>query len=454
MGPDVHVVVTAEGQRGVAEAALEFLKAGGDATGQIVYKTAQVDPRAMTVGFTADVGAGLTLVDEDGWDWQCGNAVCRSLLAGDEAVTVRLVNSEGSGSVGRVGVLRTTNASVQAGMAVLGPLIVQYLNGARISGPPPGGAPEASVPIRAADRRGAWRFAGRLLRASVTVRNWQVARLPGSIDDVVAHRLPPVRMVWQGPRRRAFWADPCVVADNAEEWVFIEELGRRSGVGVIRAARYDGHGLVTQQVVLATAHHLSYPQIYKVGDRWLATVETCAATNPVYTFDRLGGVWRPATDLPAMPPHLADAVLHFDSDGNPVAASGTDARVNGDAVFVRYHWDGQAWSRDDPSVYVDVRRGRGGGTDDSMRGLRAVQDCAGTYGRATSLLEDDLTPVVVITARDVPPSADRRRRQGVHTLTWTSDGSVVWCDGWLRRFTPLGGFWRLRERRHSQVCDG
>ena len=346
------------------------------------------------------------------------------------------------------------SASVDAGMSVLEPLIVQYLHGGRIVGVPPRGLASSPPPLTAANRKGALRFAGRLLRASVTVRNWQVARLPGQIDDLVADRVPESALAWQGPSRRAFWADPCVVVTDGDEWLFVEELGKRSGLGVIRAARYDRGGLVAEKVVLSTDHHLSYPQVYRVGTRWLATVETCAAFNPIYTFDGVGDVWRPVEDLPVLPPHLADAVMRFDPSGHPTEVCGTDATVNGDAVFVRYVWDGHDWRRDNSSVYVDVRHARGGGTDDAVRGLRAVQDCAGTYGRSTSLLDRELTPVATITAADVPAATDHRRRKGVHTLTWTSDGRVVWCDGWLRRVTPLGGLWRLRERQHSRACDG
>ncbi|HRY10680.1 MAG TPA: hypothetical protein P5544_11980 [Candidatus Nanopelagicales bacterium] len=454
MSPVIVLVAGTDVQRAAAEDALAFLRRGGNDSGRVVQQPVDAGPGELTVGFGADTGATLTLVDGQGWDWERGDEVCRCLLAGEDAVTVRLVDRQGAGSRGRVGVARTVTPSVKAGMSVLGPLIVQYVHGARITGAPPRGSRAVLPPVAAADRKGNARFAGRVLRSAVTVRNWQVARLPGSIDDVVAQRLPGSGLEWQGPARGAFWADPCVVVDGGQEWLFVEELGRRSGLGLIRAASSQGGRLVAHEVVLSTAHHLSYPQVYRVGGRWLATVETCAARNPFYTFDRLGDVWRPADDLPPLPPHLADAVVRFDPSGRPEEVSGTDATVNADAVFVRYTWDGQGWGRDDSSVYVDVRLARGAGTDDDIRGWRAVQDCAGTYGRAASLLDPDLTPVVRITGADVPASTDRRRRKGVHTLTWTGDGQVVWCDGWLRRITPLGGLWRLRERQHGRACQG
>jgi hypothetical protein len=449
----VHVALVAgtEAERALADAAVAFLDKGDAVAARIVRSVNEVQVGEISVAVCRGA-AELTLRDAEGHPWQAGIAATAAVRANTDAIEVRLARTDGVGSSGSVGVLRSVAATVEAGQAVLGPLIARYVTGDQR----PGAVASAAAPVApyGADLRGAVRFAGRLARAAVTTRNWQVAQLPGSIEALVAGRLPSGRVTWQGPTRRAFWADPCVVVDGDEQWLFVEELGKRSGVGLVRACRVVGGRLLAQDVVLQTAHHLSFPQIYRVGQRWLASVETCGAKNPLYTFDRLGDPWRPADDLPALPPHLADAVLTFDDLGHPIHAWGTDATVHPDAVFVRYVNQVGVWCREDASVLVDVRRARGGGTLDQGRGWRSVQDCAGTYGRGASLVDADGRVLVTVTGDDVPQATWRRRRKGLHTLTWSADGTVVWCDGWLRRVTPLGGLWRLRERQHSLTCAG
>lgn len=444
MPTTVRILAADEHQRAVAQAALRFLSYSDLVVADIGEAPG---PAEISVGGAGD----LRLVDDAGRDWVSGRAAAEHIWAGADAITVHLMDREGLSSQGRVGVLRSVGATVAAGQAVLGPLIAAYAAG-HLS--PVQAVAGRSVRSATADRRAALRFLGRVARAAVTVRNWQVAEIAGGLHALRSGSVqegPAVR--WQGPTRRAFWADPCVVVAGGEQWLFVEELGRRSGMGVIRGARVREGVLDPQPVVLRTAHHLSFPQIYRVGSRWLATVETCAAENPIYAFDRLGDPWRPAVDMPAIPPHLADPVLEFDGEGL-VGVSGTDATVNADAVFVRFTWDGQRWVRRDRDLFIDVRLARGGGTHDHERGLRAVQDCAGTYGRAASVVDACGNEVVRITADDLNRSPRTRHRKGVHTVSWSCDGEVVWIDGWIRRVTPLGGLLRLRERSHSARCEG
>lgn len=451
MAVHVALVAATEADRAVAAAAVSFLDKGDAVLARRVDSSTDARPGEITVA-VGDGAGQLRLRDVNGLPWGCGAAATSAVAHNAEAIEVRLTRPDGWGSSGRIGVLRSVEATLAAGRTVLGPLVARYVTGHCEAGAAQDSA--AVTPTFAANLRGTARFAGRLARAALTTRNWQVARLPGSIDDLVAARLPAGRVEWQGPSRRAFWADPCVVVDGDEQWVFVEELGKRAGVGVIRACRVESHGLVAHDVVLQTAHHLSYPQIYRVGRRWLASVETCGSKNPLYTFDRLGDPWRPADDVPALPGHLADAVVSFDAGGQPIHALGTDAAVDADAVLVRYSIRDGVWCRDDASVAIDVRLARGGGRRDEGRGWRAVQDCAGSYGRGASVVDSDGRVLVSVTGTDVPAATDHRRRKGLHTLTWTPDGSVVWCDGWLRRVTPLGGVWRLRERHHTHVCTG
>ncbi|MDQ1248810.1 MAG: hypothetical protein QG597_3184, partial [Actinomycetota bacterium] len=316
-----------------------------------------------------------------------------------------------------------------------------------------------------ADAAASVRFVGRLARRVLTTRQWQVARLPVETWRPSARLTAPLH--WRSAPNDNFWADPHVVVDEGRAWMLVEELDMAVGRGAIRLLEVIGDDVAPHGILLRTRHHLSYPQTYRTAQGWLGTVETCAAHNPVYTFDRLGAPWRPAQGLPPLPPHLADPVLLLDG-GQVTGVLGTDARVDPDSVVVRFDLDRSAgrWRRDDASVRVSVINGRGGGTLDVRRGLRATQDCAGVYGRALEIIDYPETDPPNVRWRldgqefGPGPDADGRRQGGMHTLTWADgagpngDEVVAWCDGWHIRATPRGWLLDLRERQHLDECEG
>lgn len=416
---------------------------------------------SAVLDLSTDGGAGdhvWSFTDRDGVEVLAGVAAANAVLKGDGTLEVHIRTRDRILARGQVKVRRRVGGTIASAMEALGPMLV-------IAATPGGDIPAptvsaASHPPRAPHRKlvdavAVLRTAAQAARGAVTCWRWSVAKWPGDIDEFLAGPARLRRLRWYGPRRSAFWADPHVVVSPDGEWLFVEDLDRSTGLGRIRATQFLDGELLGRDVVLANEHHLSFPQVYRVGERWLATVETCAARNPVYTFDHLGGPWREATDLPALPDHLADPVLVFDQEGRLTEAWGTDARLDPNAVFVRYECSAEGWQRVDLATEVDVTRTRGGGQLDLRRGLRAVQDCGETYGAAAEVIDlSDGAGGTRLVAADVGRGYDHRRRKGVHTVTWDAAGESVWIDGWYRRATLFGAVLRLREQRHSRECQG
>lgn len=423
-----------------------------------------VAPDAADVVVTdqAGGGSGWRLTDRAGAPLTDSEWVRQGVAGESPTVDVQLRDRTRILASGRVEVRRSIAATVAVALSTAGPLIEMAVVGAdpatdAVDDPVP--SPTGSV---IASARGHAAFVGRVARAAVTYRQWGIARLDArAVSNLLGGGPVASRLEWHSPPPDHFWADPAVVAaDEADAcWVFVEELAYATGRGHIRALWWDGRVLHRGAVVYATDHHLSYPQIQRVGGRWVATVETCAAANPMMTFDRPGDPWRVAADLPALPPHMADAVVEFDVAGSPVRVFATDAATSPDAVYVEHrHVDG-LWSRDPSRTYVDVRSARGGGTWDSDLGVRAVQDCAGSYGMALSLVPDQGwrgarsgAVRAHLDGESVPLGS--WRPAGVHTLAWTPDQEHVWLDGWRRRGSAVGGYRRLVERRHLASCKG
>lgn len=421
------------------------------------------DPIRVVEPADADVVVG------DGGDWtftdRAGVSLTestwvRAAVAGYlDSVEIQLRCGRELLASGRVGLRRTVRATEALAMRTAGPLIEMAI--VRGGTPQPSRDEHLDGPpgriLTAVRAQGS--FAGRLSRASVTYRQWGIARLqPGSVSALLEGAPLASFLRWNSPAPNQFWADPTVVCDESGPWVFVEELDRRTGKGHIRALRIRNGAVEPGPVVLDREHHVSYPQIRWVDGRWVASVETCGAANPIMTCDRLGDPWRPVSDLPPLPSFVGDPSVEFDDDGLPARVLATDAGTDGDAVSVQYIWSGSAWQRVPEVTYVDVRSARGGGTSDRALGVRAVQDCARTYGRGLRLVPVDwqggpgACPLAVLDGPSAPPAT--WPPAGIHTMTWTPDQSEVWIDGWRRHVTALGGYHRVVERRHLASCSG
>lgn len=411
----------------------------------------------------------LHLTDAAGVPLAESEAVAAAIRHDSGGVDVQMRDSLGSVlASGVVGTRRSHRLTTERMRAVAGPLLVM----ATRHFPLPATPETAAIPMvtgRATptDRRwahivGTREFGKRLLKRVVTAQQWRIAQLPGTsplADLMTDDGWPRTPLKWRSKPGPGFWADPCVVSDG-RTWVLVEELDMVTCRGAIRLLEVLGDEVIPHAILLRTDHHLSFPQVYRTPTGWLATVETCARHNPIYTFDAIGDPWRPAAGLPPLPPASADPVLLFDAAGAVTGVLATDAAVDPDSVVVEYALDSacHTWQRVEAAIRVSAVNGRGGGTLDIARGLRATQDCAGEYGHAAELIaypeRDPADTLARITGRCTGRAADGTRQRGVHTLTWTTDASEMWADGWHRRPSALGWLWDSKERSHLETCEG
>ncbi|MDP4013820.1 MAG: hypothetical protein U0990_02665 [Candidatus Nanopelagicales bacterium] len=308
---------------------------------------------------------------------------------------------------------------------------------------------------------GVARRGGRILRGFGFSRMWRVGVLDGaSLEDVGGSGPLPVSWIEAGSIG-LFWADPFpVIDDDGRTWVFVEEYERTRGLGQIAALRIESRRVAERIVVLQTEHHLAFPQAMRSGGGWVATADTCESPTPLFTFTHPGAQWRkmPGRYLPTgvVDPQLADGPSGW-------VVAGTDRRYDGQSVARVWRRGGgspQDWMLEPSGSYVDIRYARSGGSLDLRRNVRAVQDCAGNYGMAVSLIESPpgLADSTQSRLRRLEPTSLVDERQqlasplGVHTLAWTPDASFIVVDGWWRFPHPLSAYWRMRERAHHRIC--
>lgn len=387
----------------------------------------------------------LILTDGQGCPLSQSRLLARALRRNLTWIDVSLSDSSGQVySTGRIGRRRSMARTVDAAECVAGPLAVMAAHSQ-----PTGAGPAATASptgLAFADLAGTGWFAQRLARAAVTYRQWACASIAAPRGDSESLELTSP---WQGGPSQ-FWADPFVLTHQGRTWLFMEQLSRVTGRGDIVLAEASEGQLRNPRTVLANDHHLSFPQVTRHQDRWLATVETCAAHNPVYEFDAVGDPWRPCEDFPALPPHTADAVLDF-SSGRLV---GTDSQTDGDSVLVSYQLDGQTWTPIPAATRVDAVWSRGGGTLDPVRSIRTVQDCTGTYGVQVGWTDSGDPGRHLAMWGPSALTGSSVRQSGIHTMSWDQDQTSIWIDGWRRRFSVLGWQYRRTELSHVKNCQG
>lgn len=77
------------------------------------------------------------------------------------------------------------------------------------------------------------------------------------------------------PPRKMFWADPFVVAENNNYYIFVEEFIYRKNKAHISLIELDSRGgLKRSGRIIERPYHLSYPSIFKVGDTYFMIPET------------------------------------------------------------------------------------------------------------------------------------------------------------------------------------
>lgn len=130
----------------------------------------------------------------------------------------------------------------------------------------------------------AWRLRQSLQRGD---GDWQVAlaqrRGDGSLQ--IRHQLPPGPAGW--------YADPQLVEDQGQLWLFCERWDPALQRGVIAVFAVDDAGLRPEGTVLEEPFHLSFPRVFRHRGRWYATVESASQGEVrLYAVESFPHRWR------------------------------------------------------------------------------------------------------------------------------------------------------------------
>ena len=277
------------------------------------------------------------------------------------------------------------------------------------------------------------RYVGQRLRNRGRRLQWSLAwhyapGVTGSEPHGVMHRYREIPT----PRDR-FWADPFIVRDGERWWMFFEELIYRGNRGTIAVWEMGPKGPIGEPITaLETDCHLSYPQVFRLGDAWYMIPETNKRRRiELYRADSFPHGWTLdrvlVDDIDAVDATLLEHGGHwylFTSIGEP----GID-RTEELHILVSASPFGPFTVHPENPVVADVRRARMGGQFFRHRGrlYRPAQVGVPIYGAGMTVHEVlGLTPTT-FSERLVYEILPKWRPDliGAHTINAADGMSVI-----------------------------
>lgn len=230
----------------------------------------------------------------------------------------------------------------------------------------------------------AFRTVARKVAKHGEISHWRIAlrRSPRPLyEDAASVRATDFEWL-ESPRGR-FWADPFLIEEGGETWLFFEDFDRAKRKGAIDCGRLVNGRLTDIRTVLMKPHHLSYPSVFKYdGAVWMVPESEQTRQIQLYRARRFPDDWvleRTLLDLRAVDSSLFQYDGRWWMTTSPVIVSGQAPIM---LLFVAPEPWGPWTLHPRGSVCTDVRWARGAGSiiADGDRLIRPSQDCSSGYG--------------------------------------------------------------------------
>ena len=238
---------------------------------------------------------------------------------------------------------------------------------------------------------------GRLLRGLQYKEHWSIALFWANRWNI-PHEVPLQEFrVLQDDGRR-FYADPFLITDNEQKWLFVEEFDYRTNKGIISCANVtEGQMCKSPRSVLERAYHLSFPFLFRHdADIYMIPESGSNRTVELYWARSFPFEWELARVL-LEGIELYDAtVLQHKNRWWLFAAAATEGGSAQDELVIYYSEALEGPWQPHPlnPVKSDCRSARPAGhiISDGDRLLRPAQDCEHGYGTALVWFEiEELT---------------------------------------------------------------
>ena len=197
------------------------------------------------------------------------------------------------------------------------------------------------------------------------------------------------------PPKDRFWADPFVIFQDKNYYVFFEECLFQENIGHISFLKIDMNGNYTKpQIVLKKPYHISYPFIFRFKDDLYMTTESCANNQTdIFQCTNFPFEWKfYTTILPGR--SLVDPTL-FQHKGKwwLFAGKGDNDGTSKSDELLLYFSDSpfsENWNEHPMNpIITDIKKARPAGKISFVNGklIRPGQNCHEVYGNGFSFNE-------------------------------------------------------------------
>jgi hypothetical protein len=237
--------------------------------------------------------------------------------------------------------------------------------------------------------------ARRRLSAQDEVLHWRICLRRSSPP---LYRQPqsatPGQCSWIDCPRGSFQADPFLIEEGGETWLFFENFSYAERRAVIACGKVEDGQLKEVRTALEPPHHLSYPYVFRHdGAIWMVPESAAVRQVRLYRARRFPDDWvleRTLLDLRAVDCSPFEFRGRWWMFVSPVVVNG---HVPSTLLFVAPQPWGPWKLHPADCICGDVRRARCAGAiiRDGDRLIRPSQDCSTGYGRSISFNEVSLS---------------------------------------------------------------
>ena len=247
-------------------------------------------------------------------------------------------------------------------------------------------------------------------------------------------------------------ADPFVIENGSNKYIFVEQYSKDKDKGSIGYFEFVDGKPVSQGIIIENTYHMSYPDVFKYGDRYYMIPESSANNSvDLYVAEHFPDIWKKEKSLITGKKYV-DSTVYQDNSGlyliSYTMIGGYEIHV-----FMLNMKSKEVELISKKRYEKNVARPGGRLFIENGKLLRPAQDCSRKYGEALILYQVDALnrdgyfeehelKRIEICSIKTPLESDR-----IHHLTIDSTYRAI--DLYQERFDPLH-FLKILIRSHRK----
>ncbi len=250
--------------------------------------------------------------------------------------------------------------------------------------------------------------------------NWKIAVLENNIPRLITEKAGD------------FWADPFIIKERNNTWIFFEEFTRNTKLGKISVLNLQENKPLKKEVVLEKPYHLSFPNVFKNGkDYFMMPEESVSGEQNIYKATRFPYRWeKHKTIFKNM--KIVDPIFIFHEGRYWLFFNKIEdfEYENNERLYLYSSHDlfSDQWeSHPQNPVIIDKTRARNAGKiiEEDQKFIRVSQNCKITYGRNICLNKITHLSEKMYREEKLPFNKNFTTFYGCHTFNSEEDITVI-----------------------------